>query len=201
MLRHIASTLNGAVGWRWPAVMLRSVMDRSAVMKKTRWGTDAVPDAEARYAKQFSLAAATYLNLTGKIGEERALETMRALLVPIGCAAVRKRFHALDLSALHGMDRLMAFNARMEESDEARFNDRQYITKTENTCHYVIRRCVVSDFFSEAGTPELTKIICDVDRVFYADAFPDFTFDRGGSWENTIACGKARCEFVLRKKG
>ncbi len=199
MIKHIASTLNGAVGWRWPAVMLRSVMDRSAVMKKTKWGTPDVPAAETRYVKQFALAAATYLNLDQKIGKERAFETMRSLLVPLGCAAVQKRFEATDSAGLNGMERLLAFNERMEQSDEARFNDRKYITKTNGTCHYVIQHCIVFDFFSQAGTPELTRLICEVDQVFYAKAFPDFTFDRNGSWENTIAYGQPRCDFVLKK--
>lgn len=200
MIQHIASTLNGAVGWRWPAVMLRSVMDRPAVMKKTKWGTNGAPAAEIRYVKQFALAAATYLNLGKKIGKERAFETMRSLLVPLGCAAVQKRFDALDLAAVHGIKRLLAFNEQMEQNDEARFNDRKYITKTDDTCHYVILHCIVFDFFSQAGTPELTRLICEVDQVFYARAFPDFTFDRNGSWENTIAYGRPQCDFLLKKK-
>lgn len=110
MLRHIVSTLKNAVGWGWPWLMIRSLMDRSGVMEKTRWATDGVPVSEARYVKQFSLAAAVYLNLSKRIGRERAVETMRALLLTIGAAAVRKRFLSLDLSNLRGMDRPILTN-------------------------------------------------------------------------------------------
>jgi len=50
-----------------------------------------------------------------------------------------------------------------------------------------------------AGTPELTKLFCEVDRRFFPKAFPGLRFHRGDSWENTIACGKDRCESVFEK--
>jgi len=55
-------------------------------------------------------------------------------------------------------------------------------------------------FFTEVGTPELTKLFCDVDREFFPKAFPDFKFHRGSSWENTIAYGMDHCEFIFEKK-
>lgn len=56
---------------------------------------------------------------------------------------------------------------------------------------------MVHEVFTAAGTPELTRLICDVDRVFFAQAFPEFTFSRSDSWENTIAYGRPRCAFML----
>jgi hypothetical protein len=56
------------------------------------------------------------------------------------------------------------------------------------------------DFFTEVGTPELTRLFCEVDREFFPRAFPDLRFYRGDSWENTIAYGKNQCEFIFETK-
>jgi hypothetical protein len=47
------------------------------------------------------------------------------------------------------------------------------------------------------GTLELARLICEVDRVFFAEAFPELAFSRGDSWENTMAYGKPACELML----
>jgi hypothetical protein len=67
-------------------------------------------------------------------------------------------------------------------------------------CHFAITRCVFNDFFTAVGTPELTRLFCDVDRRFFPEAFPGLRFHRGGSWENTIACGQDHCEFVFERR-
>lgn len=95
---------------------------------------------------------------------------------------------------------MMAFHDLMDEKGAPRFNTRIYKDKTESCCHFVITRCVLKDFFAEVGAPELTKFFCEVDRRFFTEAFPDFNFHRGDSWENTIAYGKPECEFIFDKK-
>jgi hypothetical protein len=50
------------------------------------------------------------------------------------------------------------------------------------------------------GNGIIKKLFFEVDRRFFTEAFPDLTFHRGNSWENTIADGKDNCEFVFEKK-
>jgi hypothetical protein len=94
----------------------------------------------------------------------------------------------------------MAFNNLMDKKGAPQFNKREYVKQNNNICHFIITRCVFYDFFTEAGTPELTRLFCEVDREFFPGAFPDFRFYRDGSWENTIAYGKNQCEFVFERK-
>jgi len=107
----------------------------------------------------------------------------------------------MDVDEDAGMERLMAFNNLMDQKGAPRFNKREYVKQDENICHFLITRCVFNDFFAETGTSELTKLFCEVDHRFFPEAFPDFRFHRGDSWENTIAYGKDHCEFVFEKKG
>lgn len=196
----LGSVLSKELGWAWPVFLVGCLSRSNTVFGRTRWATPAVPTEEARYAQRFSLAAAMYLRLIERLGREQALAVMRKILLPIGDATSRRFLDSLDLVHVSGIERFMAFKTRMQDTVEDRFNVREYITVDATTCHYVIKRCLAYDFFSEAGTPELTRLICEADNVFFPQAFPDLTFSRGDSWENTIAYGQDHCEYVLKKK-
>ena len=193
----VRRVLRRELGRIWPIFLLGSLVRRRAIITRTRWATPAVHPAEARYARRLALASAVYLSLSARIGQPRAYAAMRQLLLPIGLAEPRKVLANMGRLSEHGMARLMTFQRRMQQSDGGRFNVRGYHTADATTCHYTITRCVVHEVFTAAGTPELTRLICDVDRVFFAQAFPEFTFSRSDSWENTIAYGRPRCAFML----
>jgi hypothetical protein len=80
------------------------------------------------------------------------------------------------------------------------FNQKEYLAVDNRSCPYIIKKCIAHDFFSEAGTPELTRFFCQGDGLFFTEAFPDLEFTRGDSWENTIADGKDHCESILEGK-
>ncbi len=48
--------------------------------------------------------------------------------------------------------------------------------------------------------PELTRLFCEVDTEFFAEAFPEFRFHRGDSLENTVAYGKDHCVFIFERR-
>lgn len=125
---------------------------------------------------------------------------MEDLLVSIGCNEQWEHLKSVDVPEGAGMARLMGFNERMDRKGTPRFNKREYVKQDERICHFLITRCLFHDFFTEAGTPELTKVFCEVDRRFFPEAFPGFRFHRGDSWENTIAYGKDHCEFIFEKR-
>ncbi len=192
-------SLNKAAGLSWPFLLLGSLIRSKSIFKETRWA-DETDNSEVRYVKRLAIASAIYRILSEKKGEDRAFDLMHDILISFGRITVRKRFHSVNLSGLSGMDRLMAFNNYMTGQDEAKHNNREYLKQDNRTCHYIIKRCVVFDFFNDAGTPELTKLICEVDRHFFPGVFDEFDFTRGESWENTIAYGKPHCDFILRLK-
>ena len=197
-VKIIRSVLRKEIGWLWALFMVKCLISGNAISRKTHWA--GVRDEESRFVKRFSLACATYIELGGKIGKENAFEAMKKILVPIGCSEQWNHLNSLNLSKDTGMARLMAFNNLMDKKGAPQFNKRDYVKQNNTICHFIITRCIFYDFFTEAGTPELTRLLCEVDREFFTGAFPDFGFHRGDSWENTIAYGKDRCDFIFEKK-
>jgi hypothetical protein len=193
----IRRVLRDELGWAWPIFLLGCVLRQRALLAPTHWATRGAPAAEARYARRLALASAVYLGLCTRVGQPRAYQAMQRLLTPIGGALPRTMLAQMGSTSLRPMERLMAFQRRMEQSEGGRFNTRVYGTSDTTTCAYRITRCVVVDVFTALGTPELARLICEVDRVFFAEAFPEFAFSRGDSWENTMAYGKPACEFML----
>jgi hypothetical protein len=194
----IKSILSASIGWSWPVVLLKALARKNAVFSKTRWSN--TRGSESEFVKRISVALPLYVELRERIGREEAFEVMEELLVSIGCNEQWGHLNSMDVAQGAGMERLMAFNKLMDQKGAPRFNRREYVKQDENICHFLITRCLFNDFFTEAGTPELTKLFCEVDRRFFPEAFPDFRFHRGDSWENTIAYGKDHCEFVFEKK-
>ena len=197
-VKIIKSVLSKEIGWSWFLFLVKSLIRGNAIFKKIHWAK--VKSRESGFVKRFSIVCAVYAGLLEKIGKEKAFEAVRKILVPIGLNEQWNHLNSLRLSEDTGMTRLMAFNDLMDKKGAPQFNRREYIKQNTNICHFIITRCVFYDFFTEAGTPELTKLFCEVDREFFPGAFPDFTFGRGSSWENTIAYGKDHCDFIFAKK-
>lgn len=197
-IRTIADVLGGEIGWIWPLLLARCLIRKRVLFGGTHWAGDGAP--ESQFVRRLSLAAAMYLELQKRIGEEKAFEAMRKMLVPIGSGEQWNHLQSLRVFDEKPMKRLMAFHDLMDRKGAPRFNRRMYLEQNENVCHFVITRCVFHDFFTEAGTPELAQMFCEVDREFFPAAFPEFTFHRGTSWENTIAFGNDHCEFTFERK-
>ena len=195
---QIKSVLSKEIGWLWLILLLKCMIKKRSIFNKTRWKENR--NDEAKFVKRLSLASAMYLELQNMFDENKAFRIMRKILIPIGCEEMWKYLKSLNLKSKSPMEKLMAFNDLMGKKGVSKFNKVEYIRKDENTCHFVIKRCIFRDFFTEAGTPELTKIFCEVDRVFFPKVFPEFKFHRNGSWKNTIAYGKDHCEFVFESK-
>jgi len=198
-IQNIKSALSVSIGWSWPFVLLKVLAKKNALFSKTRWAKTG--GLETKFIKRVSVAPALYVELGKWIGRDKAFEVLDELLVSIGCNEQWDHLNSMDVAEIVGMERLKAFNNLMDQKGAPRFNKREYIRQDEDTCHFLITRCVFYDYFSETGTPELTKLFCEVDRRFFPEAFPDFSFHRGGSWDNTIAYGKDHCEFVFEKRG
>ena len=196
-IRIIRSNLSPAIGWSWPFVLLKSHARKQVLLGATRWATITGPETE--FVKRIAIAPALYAELERRIGRDPAGEVMGELLVAVGCRQQWEHLNSMAAVEGGGMEWLMAFHELMDRKGAPQFNMREYVKQDETTCHFLITRCVFHDFFEEAGAPELTAHFCEVDRRFFPEAFPDFRFHRGGSWENTIAYGKDHCEFVFEK--
>jgi hypothetical protein len=197
-VKIIKSVLSKTIGWSWPLFLVKCLIKGNAIFGKTHWAE--VKSQELRLVKRLSLVCALYVGLGDKTGKEKAFEIMKKMLLAIGCSEQWNHLNSLNLSKDSGMVGLMYFNDLMDKKGAPQFNKREYVKQNNNICHFIITRCVFYDFFTETGTPELTRLFCEVDREFFPRAFPDFRFYRGTSWENTIAYGKDRCDFIFEKE-
>jgi L-2-amino-thiazoline-4-carboxylic acid hydrolase-like protein len=127
-----------------------------AVFQNTHWSKQSTPEAEARHVKRLALFPAIYLKLVDRFGDQKAQEMYQRIALALGYALEQQAFDAFNLSQLSGLERFMAFRARMDKSEADRFNVKEYLTVNDTTCHYILKRCVAYDLFSEVGTPELT---------------------------------------------
>lgn len=196
-IKIIKSVLSKKVGWLWPIFLVKCLFRGKSIFSRSRWSKSEGPESE--FVKRFSFASAGYLELKVKVGQEKAFEIMKNILIPVGCNEQWKHFQSLEVFGTKPMEQLMKFNRLMDRKGAPQFNERKYIRQDDTVCHFITTRCIFYDFFSEVGTPKLTKLFCDVDREFFPQAFPDLTFHRGSSWENTIAYGMDRCEFIFEK--
>ncbi|MBN2098249.1 MAG: L-2-amino-thiazoline-4-carboxylic acid hydrolase [Dehalococcoidia bacterium] len=195
-VKDALSDLDG-VRWRWPLLVSKGLVRKKAVFYSTQWGRER--NAESDFVERFSLASAIYLDLVDRMGREKAFAAMRRILVPIGCSEQWAHLRSLGDVAETPMGRLMAFHNLMDKRGAPQFNQREYFELSESVCHFAIKRCVFHDFFTQAGTPELTRLFCEVDRDFFGAAFPELSFHRGDSWQNTIAYGRGFCTFIFEK--
>jgi len=193
----VQSVLHREIGLSWIPLSVKCSIKKKIIFSKTHWTSDKGPEVE--FVKRLSFASALYLELQEKLHKDKAFEIMKDMLVPIGCNEQWAYLHTLANKG-NPMENLMAFNDLMDKIGTPRFNRREYVKRSDSICHFVITRCVFHDFFSEAGTPELTKLFCEIDRAFFPGAFSALEFHRGNSWENTIAYGKDHCEFVFQRK-
>jgi hypothetical protein len=197
-IRIIASVLSSEIGWSWPLVIVKCLLRKESIFKETPWAGHT--DEEARFAKRLCLSAALHRDLTQRIGKERAFETMRRILVPIGCQEQLSNVSSLHPEDTDPIDRLWAFYEFMGIGGVGQFVDRSLVEKTNDVLHYEVRGCFFERFYREVGTPELTQFFCEVDTEFFPRAFPEFEFHRGTSLENTVAYGKDHCEFFFERR-
>lgn len=197
-IKHIRSAVKDELGPSWPIFLAKCGLYSNTVFKKTHWAS--TKDEESKFAKRLSFAPAIYIKLCERFDKEKAYELARQMLLP---TSVDDLADFVDPSSAAGktpMERLLDFDEAYDTKGANRFMEKDVLEQDDNTYHYVMKRCIVSDFMEEAGTPELTRIFCDSDFEFLPKTFPELEFSRGDSPENTLGYGKDRCEFLFKKK-
>ncbi len=193
------SVLSKEIGWSWPLFLIKCLVRKNDIYNNTHWSK--VKGTESNFVKRLPIIAAMYLDLQDKFNKVKAFEIMRKTIVPIGLNESMTVFQSLkNLFRNDPIELLINYLDLVDEKGAGQFCNREYLEKNDNVCHRVITKCPFHGFFSEAKTPELTKLFCEVDKEFYTKAFTEIRFYRGDSWENTIAYGKDHCEFIFEKK-
>jgi len=191
-----ARVLSNEFGLLWPTVLINSVRRKNVLFDKAiEAGVE-----PTKYVKRLPVLSALYLELKRLRDSDKAMSMMRSILVPVGANESMEGYRRLKETFSNPMEHLAGYLDYVDEKGAGRFCERIYSRRDDQVCHRVVTKCPFFEFLDAAGTPELTQLFCEVDRVFYKAAFPDLIFHRNGSWENTIAYGKSQCDFVFEQK-
>lgn len=197
-MRVIGSVLREEIGSLWPIFFVRALRRKRSISKSTPWAEQ--KGVEAEFANRLCMSAAIYIGLVERLGKDRAFEVMRRILVPIGCEEQLDNVDSLGVADRRGMDRLWASYDFMGKGGVGSFVERTIIRNSDDVFHYEVRGCFFDRFYREVGMPELTKLFCEVDTEFFAEAFPELRFHRGDSLENTVAYGEDHCVFIFERR-
>jgi len=197
-IRIIKSVLQKRVGWSWPVLLFKSLLKGRSIYKNTHWAKE--KGEEAMFDKRLSFSSALYIELQKKFNKENSFDIMRKIIVPMGCNEQLKNTKSLNILNKEPMEQLLSFYGFMGIGGVGKFVIRKLIKANNDILHYEVRDCFFARFYKETGTPELTKLFCEVDTEFFPKAFPDFKFHRGGSLENTVAYGKDHCVFIFERR-
>lgn len=194
----VKNTLKKALGWRWLLFLVKCSIRSKGIFKKSKWGK--TKDAESDFIKPYAIVAMLDIELKEIFGQDNAFKIMRDIIVPVGCIQQNALLAETNISDNEPMSKLMAYNNLMDKKGATQFNEREYVKKEENICHFKIKRCVYKDFFDFFEILEIVELFCEVDKEFFIPAFPNFNVHRGSSWENTLAYGKKECDFIFELK-
>jgi hypothetical protein len=196
--KTIKRALQKELGWSWPILLVKCLIAKRRIYNQTHWAKET--SVESQFAKRLSVSTAMYRGLLRRFDRDKAFEIMREILVPIGTKEQLDNLDKWGVAQKSGMKKLLAFYDAMGKGGIGQFVQRTIKEKNDNTLSFQVRSCFFNRFYEETGTPELTRLFCEVDIEFFSQAFPEFKFHRGDSLENTVAYGKDHCIFVFEKK-
>jgi len=145
------------------------------------------------FVQLFAYPAWIYIRLKHRLDQERALALARAIILPLGVAAYGAEFGVVE--APRTWNNFMGFLDRSFERGAIRWSKVEGEELTGTTRSYRCVSCMIHEFLSKVGVPELTDCFCSLDNALYNSYMPnEMTFDRGGP-RNTIATGNPFCQF------
>ena len=138
-----------------------------------------------------------YIRLKPKVGQERAYEIVRALVLPIGLAVQQGNFR--NVEAPRTFENLIAYQQRTNREGPTRWNEMEVVEQSDRKYEFRVKNCMFHEFYTRLGVPELTKLMCEVDNAIFNTYFPEeLTFHRNGIG-NRIADGAPECHFVIER--
>jgi hypothetical protein len=153
------------------------------------------PDLPEDFIETAALQAWMYIRLKERIGQEKACEVMRAIVVPIGLALQQGNFRVVE--APRTFENLITYQQRTHREGPTRWNKMEILQQDEKRYELRVHSCLFYDFYNQLGVPELTKFMCAVDNAIFNTYLPEeITFHRNGLG-NRIVDGAPACHFVI----
>lgn len=151
-------------------------------------------DVPEDFAKTLALEVWMYIRLKEKIGQDKALALMRAVIVPTAIAWYGAGFRVVEAPRSYG--NIIKFHelvhAKMIEEDGNLIIDE----RSDERYTYRNTFCPWHDLLTKLGIPELTEPFCAIDNGLYNTYLPgEIIFHRGGPGK-TIASGAPFCQYI-----
>jgi len=151
-------------------------------------------DVPKDFAKTVAFDAWMYMRLKKKIGQEKALALMRAVIVPTALAWYGAGFRLVE--APRSYDNIIKFHEMVHEKMIKEDGNLIIDERREDRYTYRNTFCPWHDLLKKMGIPELTESYCAIDNGLYNTYLPnEIIFHRGGLGK-TIASGAPFCQYI-----
>lgn len=155
-------------------------------------------DLPQDFVKTVALQSWMYIRLKERLGNEKAYEIMRAVILPIALGVQQGNFRSVE--AGRTFENLIKYQQRTNREGPTRWNRMEIEEQSGKRYAFCVKNCMFHEFFSSIGAPELTKVMCATDNVIFNSYLPEeVVFHRNGL-NNRIADGASECRFVLEHK-
>lgn len=145
------------------------------------------------FVELFAYPTWIYLRLKESLGQEKAFALSRAVILPLGMAVYGAEFGLVE--APRTWDNFMGFLELSLKQGAIQWSKVEIEERSDTVHKYRCTYCIIYDFLSKLGIPELTEPFCSLDNALYNAYLPnEMTFDRGGKG-NTFREGNNYCQF------
>lgn len=135
-----------------------------------------------------------YINLRHRLGQPKAYEMMRVVLLTGGVAQWNLAYATVTKPRTFA--NLCDQELEVNRSGPTRWNTLHVVERTDRRFELVVTRCLYHELTTAMGVPEVTPVICQIDNAAVGAYLPDqVVFQRGGPG-NRIADGAPACRFV-----
>lgn len=149
------------------------------------------------FVETAALQAWMYLRLKERIGQEKAYEIIRAIVIPLGLALQQGNFRAVE--ARRTFENLITYQQRTHREGPTRWNKMEILQQSDDRYELRVHYCLFYDFYTQLGVPELTALMCAVDNAIFNSYLPEeVTFHRNGLGSR-IVDGAPACHFVIER--
>jgi hypothetical protein len=155
-------------------------------------------DLPEDFVKTVALQGWMYIRLKEKLGQEKAYEIMRAVILPIALAVQQGNFRSVEAGRTFG--NLIKYQQRTNREGPTRWNRMEIEEQSGKRYAFSVKNCMFHEFFSSIGAPELTKFMCATDNAIFGSYLPEEVIFHRSGLNNRIADGASECRFVLEHK-
>ncbi len=139
-----------------------------------------------------------YINLKNKLGNEKAFEIMRIVLLTGGVAMQSILFDSINKPRT--FENFIEQELQINKTGTTKWNNLEIISKDKNKFEIKITKCLYHELTTSLGIPEATKLICQVDNAVFNSYLPEEVIFHRNGLNQRIADGCNECHFVWECK-